>query len=207
MRCGLEGEGPKPGVKREHHRSGASRQANVEWIELDANGRSSKRTPTTPRFRWYVDSPIGSLRLLSTGPAICELSIVSSRERLKPPAGLPLDRAPFATTLRELDQYFDGTRRAFQTRIVLSGTRFQLSVWRALLAIPYGTSITYADLARSVGRPAAVRAVGAANGRNPIAILVPCHRVIGSDRTLTGYSGGIDCKRALLTLEGVPMKQ
>jgi len=104
--------------------------------------------------------------------------------------------------LTELEEYFAGTRREFTFPLDLRGTDFQLACWRALLAIPYGETRTYADIARAVGRPTAFRAAGMANNRNPIAIVVPCHRVIASDGTLCGYGGGLDVKRKLLELEG-----
>jgi epoxyqueuosine reductase len=104
--------------------------------------------------------------------------------------------------IHELDEYFAGQRREFSFRLDLRGTPFQLQCWRALLDIPYGETRTYADIARSVGKPQAFRAVGMANNRNPIAIVVPCHRVIASDGTLCGYGGGLDVKRKLLELEG-----
>ncbi|PYX32237.1 MAG: cysteine methyltransferase [Acidobacteria bacterium] len=104
--------------------------------------------------------------------------------------------------LRELDEYFSGQRRRFTFPLDLRGTDFQLACWRALQAIPYGETRTYADIARAVGKPNAFRAVGMANNRNPIAIVVPCHRVIASDGTLCGYGGGLDLKRRLLELEG-----
>jgi len=103
---------------------------------------------------------------------------------------------------RELTEYFAGKRRDFSFPLDLRGTPFQLNCWRALLKIPYGETRTYADIARSVGQPQAFRAVGMANNRNPIAIVVPCHRVIASDGTLCGYGGGLDVKRKLLELEG-----
>ena len=103
---------------------------------------------------------------------------------------------------RELTEYFAGKRREFSFPLDLRGTAFQLSCWRALLKIPYGETRSYADIARSVGQPQAFRAVGMANNRNPIAIVVPCHRVIASDGTLCGYGGGLDVKRKLLELEG-----
>jgi O-6-methylguanine DNA methyltransferase len=104
--------------------------------------------------------------------------------------------------VRELHEYFQGKRRDFSFPLDLRGTEFQVACWRALLAIPYGETRTYADIARSVGRPQGFRAVGMANNRNPIAIVVPCHRVIASDGTLCGYGGGLDIKRKLLELEG-----
>jgi O-6-methylguanine DNA methyltransferase len=102
----------------------------------------------------------------------------------------------------ELAEYFEGSRREFTFPLDLRGTDFQLACWRALLAIPYGETRTYADIARAVGKPNAFRAAGMANNRNPVAIVVPCHRVIASDGTLCGYGGGLDIKRKLLELEG-----
>lgn len=103
---------------------------------------------------------------------------------------------------RQLDEYFAGERKQFTFKLDLRGTDFQLACWRALLEIPYGETRTYADIARAVGKPQGYRAVGMANNRNPIAIVVPCHRVIASDGTLCGYGGGLDIKRTLLELEG-----
>jgi O-6-methylguanine DNA methyltransferase len=104
--------------------------------------------------------------------------------------------------VRELEEYFAGRRREFSFPLDLRGTDFQLACWRALVAIPYGETRSYADIARAVGRPSGFRAVGMANNRNPIAIVVPCHRVIASDGSLCGYGGGLDLKRKLLELEG-----
>lgn len=104
--------------------------------------------------------------------------------------------------LRELEGYFSGNRREFNFALDLRGTDFQVACWRALLAIPYGETRSYADIARAVGRPQGFRAVGMANNRNPLAIVVPCHRVIASDGSLCGYGGGLDVKRKLLELEG-----
>jgi O-6-methylguanine DNA methyltransferase len=104
--------------------------------------------------------------------------------------------------VRELEEYFAGSRREFSFPLDLRGTEFQMACWRALLAIPYGETRSYGDIARSVGRPTGFRAVGMANNRNPTAIIVPCHRVIASDGTLCGYGGGLDIKRKLLELEG-----
>jgi O-6-methylguanine DNA methyltransferase len=103
---------------------------------------------------------------------------------------------------RELEEYFAGQRREFSFPLDLRGTEFQLACWRELLQIPYGETRTYADIARAVGKPTGFRAVGMANNRNPLAIVVPCHRVIASDGTLCGYGGGLDVKRKLLELEG-----
>jgi O-6-methylguanine DNA methyltransferase len=110
--------------------------------------------------------------------------------------------AKMADYALELGEYFAGSRREFSFPLDLRGTEFQLACWRALLAIPYGETRSYADIARAVGRPQGFRAVGMANNRNPVAIVVPCHRVIASDGSLCGYGGGLDIKRKLLELEG-----
>ena len=101
----------------------------------------------------------------------------------------------------QLREYFAGVRKTFDVELAPKGTPFQLDVWKALCEIPYGDTITYAELARRIGRPAAIRAVGAANGANPIPVIIPCHRVIGSNGSLTGFGGGLPTKRALLELE------
>jgi methylated-DNA-[protein]-cysteine S-methyltransferase len=117
-------------------------------------------------------------------------------------AAEPVPSGVLAETVRQLDEYFTGTRREFDIELAPRGTAFQLAVWDSLRAIPYGETRSYGLIARSIGRPKAVRAVGQANGRNPIAIIVPCHRVIGSDHSLTGFGGGLENKRFLLGLEG-----
>ena len=111
----------------------------------------------------------------------------------------PEKTAPY---VRQLEEYFAGRRRGFDLPLDLRGTDFQKRCWQELLKIPHGETRSYAEIARAIGNPAAVRAVGLANGKNPIAIIVPCHRVIGSDGSLTGYGGGLDVKRQLLELEG-----
>ncbi len=117
------------------------------------------------------------------------------------PPGAPEDRAAFAEVRAQLEAYFEGKRTTFDLALAPVGTDFQRRVWKALAAIPYGTTTTYAAIARAIGKPRAVRAVGAANGKNPLSIVVPCHRVIGQDGTLTGYGGGLANKRRLLELE------
>ena len=108
---------------------------------------------------------------------------------------------PFASVQRQLSEYFEGRRDTFDVSLVMDGSPFERSVWRALQEIPYGETVSYGEIARRVGQPSAARAVGLANGRNPIAVIVPCHRVIGADGTLTGYGGGLERKRVLLELE------
>jgi len=111
------------------------------------------------------------------------------------------DATPFAEALRQLRAYFAGDLHTFSLALAPAGTPFQRRVWDALLEIPYGATASYRDIAIAIGKPSAVRAVGLANGRNPIPIIIPCHRVIGSDGSLTGYGGGLDVKRFLLELE------
>lgn len=111
------------------------------------------------------------------------------------------DDGALVSVVRQLDEYFAGERTEFELALAPEGTPFQLEVWEALTAIPYGETISYGELADRVGRPGAARAVGAANGQNPLPIVVPCHRVIGANGTLTGFGGGLDWKRCLLELE------
>jgi methylated-DNA-[protein]-cysteine S-methyltransferase len=117
------------------------------------------------------------------------------------------DTASVSATREQLDAYFAGELMEFDVELDLDGTPFERDVWAAVSAIPYGETATYADIARRIGRPAACRAVGRANGRNPVAVIVPCHRVIGTSGALTGYAGGIEMKRALLEHERVSMQR
>ena len=151
---------------------------------------------TTP---WTIhETPIGPLTLRGSARGLTSLSF--------PGRGGPLDeaaRAPdlFADAVRQLDEYFAGERRRFDLELDLQGTPFQRSVWERLLAIGYGATTTYGAIARELGRVDRVRAVGAAVGRTPVPIIVPCHRVLGADGSLTGYGGGLQRKQALLDLE------
>jgi len=160
-------------------------------------------------------SPIGPLFLAASDNGLVALEFdarLPGQQTIRPnPRDLRAEskKASFADSAtklsrytRELDQYFQGKRREFSFPLDLRGTEFQLACWRALLAIPYGETRSYADIARTVGRPQGFRAVGMANNRNPVAIVVPCHRVIASDGTLCGYGGGLEIKRKLLELEG-----
>jgi methylated-DNA-[protein]-cysteine S-methyltransferase len=152
------------------------------------------------------ESPVGTLTLASDDDErLCRLEFGEWSPRARAAEVVRVERAEgvIAATLQQLDEYFAGTRREFDLPLAPHGTPFQLAVWNALLTIPYGETTSYGEIARTVGSPKAVRAVGQANGRNPIAIVVPCHRVIGSDHSLTGYGGGIERKRFLLGLEHV----
>jgi len=152
----------------------------------------------------HVDSPIGRLLLTSDGTALTGLYTNPSRKS-QSTQGWEEDAGigPLAATARQLHEYFAGTRREFDLPLRLQGTVFQRRVWQELTEIPYGTTWSYGQLAKRLGNPNASRAVGLANGQNPISILVPCHRVIGADGSLTGYGGGLERKQWLLTHEGV----
>src|SRR5688572_3243100 len=147
----------------------------------------------------YVTSPIGTLALTSNGSALTRLLMVDD-EGIAADAPGELDTI-LATAREQLDAYFDMRLTQFDLPLEAGGTEFQQRVWESLRTIPFGETISYAELARRVGNPKAVRAVGAANGRNPLMIIVPCHRVIGADGSLTGFGGGIDRKRWLLDHE------
>jgi methylated-DNA-[protein]-cysteine S-methyltransferase len=152
---------------------------------------------------WYqTDSPVGPLLLAGSAEALTHLYFHADSRAPRPAADWRRDAAPFAAALRQLEEYFAGTRRSFSLALAPRGTPFQLSVWRALQAIPYGETLSYGELARRIELPGAARAVGLANGANPLPIIVPCHRVIGADGSLTGFGGGLPIKRALLALEG-----
>ena len=150
-----------------------------------------------------IDSPIGPLLLAGDTTTLRRLAFV--REGRPEPDGdwAPDARGVLDGVCRELDAYFAGRLTRFETAVEPQGTEFQRRVWRALVGIPYGQTRSYGELARHIGAEKAVRAVGAANGANPIAIIVPCHRVIGANGSLTGYGGGLDRKRWLLRHEGV----
>jgi methylated-DNA-[protein]-cysteine S-methyltransferase len=145
------------------------------------------------------DSPVGPLTLASNGEALIQLEFENPKHPLP---GYPLGADKVLDQARrELDSYFAGRLRVFKVKVAPSGTPFQKKVWQALLTIPYGATRTYGQQAAAIGRPKASRAVGAANGRNPVAIIIPCHRVIGSNGSLTGFGGGMERKQILLELE------
>ncbi len=159
---------------------------------------------TVPTFWTTHTSPIGELLLTSNGQALTGLHM---EESTHPPRRDPAwirDDIPFHAARTQLDDYFANRRRRFDLPLAPAGTPFQRKVWEALLEIPFGSTASYGEIARRVGAPRAVRAVGGANGRNPIAIVIPCHRVIGGDGSLTGFGGGLERKRFLLELEGGP---
>lgn len=141
--------------------------------------------------------PLGPITLTSEGAGLTGLH----QGKFNKPRGWRKNPEVFRDVVRQLDRYFAGKLDKFEVPLDLKGTAFQLKVWNAMLDIPYGQTISYAELARRIGFPKAARAVGQASGRNPVAIIVPCHRVVGSNGTLTGYGGGLERKAALLELE------
>lgn len=149
-----------------------------------------------------LSSPLGTLLLVGGRDGLHRVMLPGPRGPALPHAHWHRDDAALAEARRQLEQYFTGQRQRFELPLAPEGTPFQLAVLRALAEIPYGQTRTYADIARQLGQPKATRAVGAANRRNPLAIILPCHRVIGSDGSLTGYAGGLDAKRWLLRHEG-----
>jgi methylated-DNA-[protein]-cysteine S-methyltransferase len=160
-------------------------------ILRDANARGWERVLEN----MIIDTPIGPLHALIDDDG--RLEELGFREPLRQES-----RGDSAHVREELREYFAGKRRTFTIPLAPKGTPFQLAVWNALLEIPYGDTISYSELAQRIGKPSAVRAVGAANGANPIPVIIPCHRVIGANGSLTGYGGGIERKQWLLALEG-----
>jgi methylated-DNA-[protein]-cysteine S-methyltransferase len=143
-----------------------------------------------------MDSPIGPLTLASTEKGLAAVHFGNTN----PPEGL-IDESVHRSAIQQLQEYFDGKRTEFDLPLDLQGTQFQKAVWHKLQSIPYGETCSYGEIARSIGKPGAARAVGMANHDNPVAVVVPCHRVVGSDGSLTGYAGGLDVKKRLLAIE------
>ncbi|HEU5443511.1 MAG TPA: methylated-DNA--[protein]-cysteine S-methyltransferase [Steroidobacteraceae bacterium] len=160
-------------------------------------------TNMTETLYWHeIDSPVGRLLLAGDGRSLIHLCFQSGPRPQAPAASWVADAAPFGAAIGQLGEYFAGRRHSFDLPLAPRGTEFQRRVWRALTGIPYGTTISYGELARRIGQPSASRAVGLANGANPLPIVVPCHRVIGANGSLTGFGGGLPIKRRLLALEG-----
>ncbi len=156
--------------------------------------------PTTEVTFREIETPVGGVRVVCRGPRLVAIHI-GDQLAAPGPRDATHDPALAGPVIDQLEEYFAGERRAFDLEFDLEGTPFQQIVWRTLATIPFGESISYGELARRVGRPSAVRAVGGANARNPISIVVPCHRVVGADGRLTGYAGGLPIKRFLLDHE------
>lgn len=148
-----------------------------------------------------VESPVGRLLLAGNARALTHLSFQDGRHPIDPDPRWIYAEQPFQRPIRQLKEYFSGKRKTFAVALAPQGTLFQQRVWQALRAIPYGQTLSYGQIAKAVGKPKASRAVGAANGQNPISIIVPCHRVIGSNGKLVGYGGGLSIKETLLAHE------
>ena len=149
----------------------------------------------------YLETPIGDLLLAGDEDALYLIGFPEGSMRREPEDDWIFSEKPFADAREQLTAYFEGDRKSFDLNLKPGGTEFQMQVLDELQKIPYGTTTSYGDIAKRIGRPKAVRAVGAANGRNPIPIIIPCHRVIGSSGDMTGFGGGIPTKEALLRLE------
>ena len=148
-----------------------------------------------------IESPLGPLLLVADDAGLRQIHFVNGRHPAQPESSWIEDRAPLNETIGQLQAYFAGDLENFNLQLMPEGTPFQLEVWRTLCDIPYGETISYGKLASRIGNPKASRAVGLANGSNPIPIVIPCHRVIGSNGKLTGYGGGLPIKEKLLALE------
>ncbi len=151
------------------------------------------------------NTPVGPIHLAANARGLTHLLFNTSSERCPEGDGSTAATEILRDAVHQVTEYFSGNRRKFDLPLDLQGTEFQQAVWRALLEIPFGATTSYGAIARRISRPKAVRAVGAANGANPISIIVPCHRVIGSDGQLTGYGGGLPAKRCLLIHEGIDL--
>lgn len=150
----------------------------------------------------FLNSPVGRLLIAGDEKALQLVSFPGGSTARQPEPDWIPQRRPFSRVIQQLEQYFAGTRVEFDLSLAPQGTPFQKSVWAELQKIPYGKTISYGELAQRIGNPNASRAVGAANGANPIPIIIPCHRVIGADNSLTGFGGGIETKKQLLAIEG-----
>lgn len=159
------------------------------------------KSTSMSRSYWIWPSPVGKLLLIDDGQGLCGLQFQDGAHPLDIEKGWKKQRSPFVPVIQQLKEYFAGRLQEFSIPLSLHGTAFQLSVWKALQSIPYGVTASYGAIAKKIRNPKASRAVGAANGNNPVSIIVPCHRVIGSTGKLVGYGGGLPIKTALLKLE------
>jgi methylated-DNA-[protein]-cysteine S-methyltransferase len=162
----------------------------------------SVQAPGEPVYWEEMVTPIGSLLLAGSAAALTNVYFQSGPRPAIPDPRWIRSARPFAPVVRQLEEYFAGQRQSFDLALAPAGTAFQLAVWRALQGIAYGSTTSYGHLARQLGKPNGARAVGLANGSNPLPVIIPCHRVIGADGSLTGFGGGLPIKHALLRLEG-----
>jgi methylated-DNA-[protein]-cysteine S-methyltransferase len=170
--------------------------------EQTEQAQQTKQTlQTTQTLYTTMESPIGELLLVGDGEMLSGLYMQDGRKPQRIAPDWSESAAPFTDAKRQLEEYFAGERTTFDIPLAPDGAPFEREVWHALEGIPYGETVSYGEIARRVGQPGAARAVGTANGRNPIAVIVPCHRVIGANGALTGFGGGLERKRLLLELE------
>ncbi len=155
----------------------------------------------------YIESPIGKLLLAGVENELAVIGLPEGKGVVVPESSWQRSENCFESAERQLNEYFAGTRKTFDLKLAPTGTEFQLVVLEALQDIPLGETRSYLQIAQQIGRPKAVRAVGAANGRNPLPVVIPCHRVIGADGSLTGFGGGLEAKLFLLELEGVEVNR
>jgi methylated-DNA-[protein]-cysteine S-methyltransferase len=167
--------------------------------------KSRNDSPDSIYYSWF-ESPVGNLLLAGSSTGLKLVSFAAGKRARSLHPEWQADSSAFVEVVEQLRSYFAGERTNFDVPLLLEGTDFQKRVWTALQTIPYGETISYKQLAETIGRPRAVRAVGAANGANPIPIIIPCHRVIGNDGSLTGFGGGLPLKKQLLELESRQLK-
>lgn len=162
---------------------------------------SAKAHPQKTRYYCVIESPVGKLLLAGNAQALTHVSFQDGRRSTQPDPQWTYSETPFQKSIQQLHEYFSGKRKTFKIKLAPEGTPFQRKVWDALQTIPYGRTLSYRQIANAIGKPQAVRAVGAANGQNPLSIVIPCHRVIGSNGKLVGFGGGLPIKEALLSHE------
>ena len=184
-------------------KNGEWEMGNRKAMNEEAAHPASKTDGRLMHYAW-MESPVGPLLLASDDVGLRHLLFARGRTEARPAPGWREDAKPLADPLRQLRAYFAGELRRFDLVTAPQGTGFQQRVWQELLKIPYGETISYGELARRIGNPNASRAVGLANGADPISIIIPCHRVIGASGKLTGYGGGLQNKEWLLAHEGAP---
>lgn len=158
--------------------------------------------PAEPVWYTLLDTPLGALCIVGTTKGLTHVEFQDGERPVRPEPDWQENQGVLDEARKQLQAYFEGRRQRFTLALAPEGTPFQKRVWRELQEIPWGTTTTYREIAERLGQPAAVRAVGHANGRNPVAIVIPCHRVVGANGRLTGYAGGIATKRRLLQHEG-----
>ena len=167
---------------------------DIQWVYMFVTGANTMNY-------WLVESPFGTILLLSDGSALKRLSFIDATEFQSEDGWNQSKDAVLNSTQTQLEEWFSGKRHRFDLPLAPEGTEFQQVVWKQLQEIPYGETRSYSDLAQAIKKPTASRAVGAANGKNPIALIIPCHRVIGANGALTGYAYGIELKQKLLAME------